>query len=140
MKKNKIIFLICILFILIILFFIIFCALEKDDSIKLTKTNSIIVQKFIEVDGNFEEKKITNSDEIGKIVKIIENRTKMLEEETVPYKKIPHYRLILLDKNNSVIEKINFFYYSDDLSWISFYDDDSYYVIDSNSLLEILNY
>lgn len=140
MKKNKKIFLICILFILVILFFIIFCALKKDDSAKLTAVDSIVVQKFVEVDGNFEEKKITNNEEIDKIVNIIENRTKMLEEEIVPYKKIPHYRLILLDKNNLVIEKINFFYYSNDSSWISFYDDDSSYIIDSNSLLKILNY
>ena len=78
MKKNKKIFLICILFILVILFFIIFCALKKDDSAKLTAVDSIVVQKFVEVDGNFEEKKITNNEEIDKIVNIIENRTKML--------------------------------------------------------------
>lgn len=143
MKKNKIIFLICILLILVILIFILFHTLntlKKDNSIKITETNSIVVQKLAEEGDNLDEKKITNSSDINEIIKIIENKEKMPEDEIIPYRKLPHYRLKLLDKNDSIITEINFFYYSSDSSWISFDNDELNYLIDADSLLKILDF
>ena len=132
MKKRVAILFICILFGGIALFFFV---TKKND--ELNNTSTIIVKK-IEDDGNINEKKITNKNDIDKIIDIIDSREEMSPEEKVPYRKMPHYKLMFLDKSDSEIIDISFFYYSDDLNWIVI-DDETYYTIDFKTLLEIID-
>lgn len=138
MKRSKLIFLIGI-FLVIILTFVMLFSYKENISRKLSRTDSIIVTKLSSED-DFEEKQITDSNNIKKIIEIIDNREKISNNATIPYREIPHYKLKFMDNNDSIIYEINFFYYSADSSWISFSEDNSYYIIDSDSLLKILNF
>ena len=102
----------------------------------IDKTEKIIVQ---EIFGEYETKEITNNEDIEKIIKIINNRTQMSEDETVPYGGFPRYRLKLLDRKDEIILSIDFYVYSNDEynGYISI--DDNGYNIDVKALLEILN-
>lgn len=142
MKK---IFRILLLFIIILLIVLLILYLKCNTNLssQLSKTKSIIIIKYIwdEKQNNFQnEKKITNSNDIEKIIKIIDNKTKMLDEENIPYGVLPQYRLKMLDENNSVIIEIDLFLYKYDISWISFKNNDTKYIIDTESLMKIIDY
>ena len=139
MKRNVIIISACVIIGLIVCLFLFLHNDEISISMKLIKTNSIVASKLFEND-EFEEKKITNSNNVKEIIKIIKKRKKMSKNVTIPYRKIPHYKLKFLDNHDSIIYEVNFFYYSADSTWISFGEDNSYYIIDSTSLLKILNF
>lgn len=142
MKKNKIILVTCTIILVIFILFILFILLhtEKNNiSNKLTKANNIIAIKFLD-DGSVEEKKITNNNDINELIKIIQNRKKISNDEDILYRKIPHYKLKLLDKHDNLIIEINIFNYSIESSWISFDNEDSYYKIDVSALLKILDF
>lgn len=138
MKKSKIIILASVGFILLVAFLVAFYIhnIEKDLSEKLTKTKTVVVAKLFDSD-DVSEKKITDSSDIDELVKIIQDRKEMPEDEDINYRGLPNYRLKFLDKKDSVIAEVNF-YYSGELSWISIKEDE-YYKIDSKGLLEILN-
>lgn len=102
----------------------------------IDKTKKIIVQ---EIFGEYETKEITNNEDIEKIIKIINNRTPMSEDEVIQYGGFPRYRLKLLDRKDEIVLSIDFYVYSNDEynGYISI--DDNGYNIDVKALLEILN-
>lgn len=104
---------------------------------ELSKTETIIVDKLPINENN--EKKITASNEINKIVKIIQNTSKMGKDTTIPYKDLPNYKLKFYKRNDKLITTISFYYYHDDLSWITFNDEDTNYLIDGNALKKLLD-
>lgn len=108
----------------------------KENSID--KTKKIIVEELF---GEYDTKEITNAEYIDKIIKIINNRTPMNEDETVPYNLFPRYRLKMLDKKDESILTINFYDYSNEGEYYGYISiDDTSYNIDIKALLEIINY
>ncbi len=139
MKKGKIIIFvsICVLVLAVFLVGFFLKNREKDLSKELTKTKTVAIAKIFGED-QVEEKKITDSSDIDELIKIIQKRTEMPEDEDITYRGLPNYRLKFLDKKEAVIAEVNFFNLSDESSWISI-KDDKYYKIDHEALLEILN-
>lgn len=92
-----------------------------------------------EIFGEYETKEITNNEDIEKIIKIINNRTPMSEDEVIQYGGFPRYRLKLLERKDEIILSIDFYVYSNNEydGYISI--DDNGYNIDVKALLEILN-
>lgn len=136
-RKKKIIITI---YILILLFALLFSIINKDNrSIleRISETKVIIVNKL--GDESFpQDKKISNMDEVNDVIKIIQNAQKMSEDQIINYRGIPHYKLKMEDKKNSLITTINLFC-NDNLSYISFENDDTNYIVDANLLLEIID-
>lgn len=137
MKKN-IIIAFCILIPLIALFYIIQNKDNENILDRLSKTEVIIVNKL--ASNVFpQEKKIFNMNEVNDVINIIQSAKEMPEDQNVPYALIPHYKLKMMDKKEVLITTINLFSY-DNFSYISFDDDDLYYIIDDDLLLEIIDY
>ncbi len=138
MKKGKIIIFVSI-FVLVLAVFLVGFFLknrEKDLSKELTKTKTVTIEKIFG-ENQVEEKKITDSSDIDELINIIQKRTEIPEDEDITYRELPNYRLKFLDKKDKVIAEVDFYYYSDESSWISVKDDE-YYKIDSGKLLKIL--
>lgn len=134
-NKKKIGIIILIIICLLVIVGIVLI-LFKGTANDIDKTKKIIVQ---EIFGEYETKEITNNEDIEKIIKIINNRTPMSEDEVVPYGGFPRYRLELLDRKDEIILSIDFYVYSnnEDDGYISI--DDNGYNIDVKALLEIIN-
>ena len=135
-KKKIEIILLSIICLLIVtgIALILFDVKEND----IDKTEKIIVEELF---GEYDTKEITNNEDIDKIIKIINNRTPMNEDETVPYNLFPRYRLKMLDKKDEIILTVNFFDYSNDDEYYGYISiDDTGYNIDIKALLEIINY
>lgn len=134
MKKKIGIIILTIICLLVIagIALIFFKGTEND----IDKTKKIIVQ---EIFGEYETKEITNNEDIEKIIKIINNRTPMSEDEVIQYGGFPRYRLKLLERKDEIILSIDFYVYSNNEydGYISI--DDNGYNIDVKALLEILN-
>ena len=126
LKNKKIILIIIVIILLAILGFILFAKGTKDFDSKLAKTKSVVVS----VMASGVEKNITDSKEIKEIVKIIQDR-KPMTDENIPYRDVPHYKLKI-----SEIVKIDFFYYDEDTNYVRF--NDEFYKIDADSLLKII--
>lgn len=108
----------------------------KENSID--KTEKIIVEELF---GEYDTKETTNAEYIDKIIKIINNRTPMNEDETVSYNLFPRYRLKMLDKKDEIILTINFYDYNNEDEYYGYISiDDTSYNIDIKALLEIINY
>lgn len=108
----------------------------KENSIG--KTEKIIVEELF---GEYDTKETTNAEYIDKIIKIINNRTPMNEDETVSYNLFPRYRLKMLDKKDEIILTINFYDYNNEDEYYGYISiDDTSYNIDIKALLEIINY
>lgn len=140
-KRKKLVIL--SIFTLLIIF-IISCVLymlneKKDISKQLAKTKIILVTK-LPFDKSLKEKRISNSDEIKEIIKIVLNGTVMPEGYVVPYRNIPHYKLKMLNKNNRKIVEINFYDYGKESSWILFDNNDTNYIIDGELLKKLIDY
>ena len=131
LKNKKIILIIIVIILLAILGFILFAKGTKDFDSKLAKTKSVVVS----VMASGVEKNITDSKEIKEIVKIIQDR-KPMTDENIPYRDVPHYKLKMLDRKKSEIVKIDFFYYDEDTNYVRF--NDEFYKIDADSLLKII--
>lgn len=140
MKKR--IFLILIIFVisLIILLLLLFYNESKDISNKINSADILIVDKYHEKNGVYDviSKEITDKDDIKKIRSIIKERKPMKKGEIVPYRSIPHYKLRFLDKKEKSIIEISFFYFGKETSWIVIDGDEKNYIIDSETLLEII--
>ena len=138
MKKKIIISLLCI-FIIIIAFIIVIIKKNNDSNIfaQLSKTKEITVLNLIDRD-NIKEKKISNSDEIDKVIKIIKDAKEMPKEQNIPYELIPDYRLKMINQKGKTITEITYYIY-EDISWISFDNEDKHYTIDDSSLLKIID-
>lgn len=136
--KKKIIIVLCILISLIVLFLVIQNKDNENVLNQLSKTKVIVVNKLIG-DGSLHEKEISNIDEVDEVIKILQNAKAMADDENIPYRGVPHYKLKMIDKNDAVIAEINVFSYSKDLSYISFDNDESYFKIDALTLLEIID-
>lgn len=138
MKKKIIISLLCI-FIIIIAFIIVIIKKNNDSNIfaQLSKTKEITVLNLIDRD-NIKEKKISNSDEIDKVIKIIKDAKEMPKDQNIPYELIPDYRLKMIDQKGKTITEITYYIY-EDISWISFDNEDKHYTIDDSSLLKIID-
>ena len=85
MKKEIGIIILTIICLLVIagIALIFFKGTEND----IDKTKKIIVQ---EIFGEYETKEITNNEDIEKIIKIINNRTPMSEDEVIQYVVVFH--------------------------------------------------
>ncbi len=131
MKRIIIILLVCISIIgaLLILLF-------KENDI-LNNTSTIIV-KTTNDDGSILENEIINKININRIIEIIDDKKEVYFEE-VPYRKMPHYKLSFLDKKDSVVMEVGFFYYSEDLNWVMINDNEEYYEIDYKELLDLIS-
>lgn len=138
--KKKIIITICIFIPLFTLLFIIKNNDNRNIFERISETKVIIVNKL--GDDSFpKEKKISNTNDVNDVIKIIQNVQKMPEDQTVTYRGIPHYKLKMIDKKNSLITTINLFSYNN-LNYISFEDDDINYTINNeyaNLLLKIID-
>ena len=133
MKKRIIILLVCTLIIGVLLVLLFINNKEND----ILNNTSVIIVKTANDDGSFNENKITNTNNISRIIEIIDDKKEISFEE-VPYRKMPHYKLSFLDKKDSVIMEVGFFYYSENLNWIMINDNKEYYEIDSKALLELI--
>lgn len=131
MKRIIIILLVCISIIgaLLILLF-------KENDI-LNNTSAIIVITTND-DGSIKENEIINKNNINRIIEIIDDKKGVYLEE-VPYRKMPHYKLSFLDKKDSVVMEVGFFYYSEDLNWVMINDNEEYYEIDCKELLDLIS-
>lgn len=131
MKRIIIILLVCISIIgaLLILLF-------KENDI-LNNTSTIIV-KATNDDGSVKENEIINKNNINRIIEIIDDKKEVYFEE-VPYRNMPHYKLSFLDKKDSVVMEVGFFYYSEDLNWVMINDNEEYYEIDYKELLDLIS-
>lgn len=135
MKKKIGIIILTIICLLILLGIALIFFKENENNID--KTEKIIVEElFVE----YLKQEITNNEDIDEIIKIINNRTPMSEDETVPYGGLPHYRLKLLDRKDEVILTVDFYDYSNDDEYYGYISiDDTGYNIDVKALLEIIN-
>lgn len=138
MKKKIIISLLCI-FIIIIAFIIVIIKKNNDSNIfaQLSKTKEITALNLTDRD-NIKEKKISNSDEIDKVIKIIKDAKEMPKDQNIPYELIPDYRLKMINQKGKIITEITYYIY-EDISWISFDNEDKHYTIDDSSLLKIID-
>lgn len=134
MNKKSLLFCIFILLIVLLLFIL---YIEKDNSDNLSRTRTIISKKY----SALESKKITNSNEIDQIIKIINNRKDMPKDTIVLCENASHFIIKMRDKYDKTITSIDFYYYSNNLSWIVFNNEDiNKYIIDAESLLKIIDY
>ena len=134
-KKIEIILLSIICLLIVTGIALIFFDVKEND---IDKTEKIIVEELF---GEYDTKEITNKEDIDKIIKIINNRTPMNEDETVPYNLFTRYRLKMLDKKDEIILTVNFFDYSNEDEYYGYISiDDTGYNIDIKALLEIINY
>lgn len=135
--KKKII--LSAMLIILLLGIIIFKQNSHDLKTRLNRAKIIMVNNF-EYDSEKndwkDEIKITDKKTLKKVKKIINKKTEMADDEIINYRVAPQYILTLTDKKNKNSVKINVYYFSEDLNWITIDNENKNYKVDVDSLLK----
>ncbi len=148
-KKSILIILIILLVIITVTTIVIFANRNSSLEKQLSKTEYI---KLVYVrprneENTGKENKITNKDQINKIVDIVLKGQEVKDTDGINLDGAPHYRLTFYNKKDQIIEEIEYNYYAtdntdnkeDNSSYITLKNNKNRYYIDNDALLSLID-
>ena len=148
-KKSILIILIILLVIITVTTIVIFANRNSSLEKQLSKTEYI---KLVYVrprneENTGKENKITNKDQINKIVDIVLKGQEVKDTDGINLDGAPHYRLTFYNKKDQIIEEIEYNYYAtdntdnkeDNSSYITLKNNKKRYYIDNDALLSLID-